>query len=215
MSLKALKSFFIEVDDKPKSEDKPQPAPPVSAIPIPVGIPGSINQEMAQVLDDAISANNLSGFDYFEFRESLNNPAFATLPEQSKYLAVFGTAAQSGLTVEKLISSVDHYKAVISKKREEFNEQVQAITAQEVITRQEKKSANEQAVLDAQQKMAELSAMINDYQTENMQLANTISQEQFKIQQTQASFEATFNVVDAKLSEGKSKIQAYLNTGAA
>ena len=232
MPLNALKGIFFEEEQKPQAPPPAEaeaeapaqaatpatPSPATSVVPVQpaaVAVPGTINAEMAQMLDDAITANDLPGFDFLEFRDSLNNPAFATLPEQAKYQAVFGTASAGGLTVEKLLSSIDHYKGVIAQKKDEFQQHVEAQTAQEVTSREERKAANEQSVADAQQKIAELTESINQWQTENVQLATEISQETLKIQQTSSSFEATYSVVDTKLDEGKTKIQTYLGTAPA
>lgn len=215
---KKAASLFVELDEEPKApEQKPEEAKveetakaeaPAPA-PVPV-IPGTINPEMAEMLANAIQAADQPGFDYLEFSESLQNEAFKALPESARYQAVFAVAKTSDVTVEKLIASAEHYQRVLNEQKELFDGHVQSKIAQEITSREEKKTANETAIEEAQQKIAELTSSISEWQQENIQIASEISQEDLSIKNTSSSFEATYNAAYGKLEEDKNKIKTYL-----
>jgi hypothetical protein len=217
-----LASLFVEVEkptpgaEEPK-EEKPAkkapvaaaPAVPATPVPVPIST-ASINEEMAQVLTAAIEAANIEGFDYIEFRNALAALASAPLPEPQKFQTVFATAQTMGLTKQKLLDAIDFYQEVLNKKKTEFQEQVQAMVAQEVTLRENLKSRKEQEIADLQEKIRQAQSTIAEKQQEVLVVTTEINEQNLRIQQTASAFEATFASVSGKLQEDKAKIQTYI-----
>jgi hypothetical protein len=205
-------SLFVTFDEtKPVETTNTKDIVDVKATTVPAPIySGSINSEMAEMLANAIKEADQDGFDYLEFSESLANDAFKVLPEQSKFAAVFAVAKASGLTVPKLIASVEHYQSVLNNQKQQFDAHVQQRIADELSVRENKKALNEKSIYEAQQKIVELTQSITMLQQENIQLTSEISQEDLNIKNTVSSFESTFNVVYTKLEDDKTKIKTYI-----
>jgi hypothetical protein len=194
----------------------PLPAQPAATSVAPaVPMAGAVNPEMAEMLAGAIEAADLEGFDYLEFKESLVGMASVPMTEQQKFLAVYATAQTMGASRGGILNSIDHYVSVIEQKKAEFAGHVEQKIAAEVTAREEKIAANNAAVEEATQQMQALTERIQTLQAENQALENEKIAESQSIQATQASFDATFNMVSGKLQEDKTKIETYLPAAAA
>jgi hypothetical protein len=215
-----LTSLFVEMDKEPdKTEDvkveKPKKGristvPPVPTPTVPIITSASVNDDMAKVLNSAIEGASRGDFDYLKFRNALAALASAPLPEPQKFQTVYATASTMGLTKEKLVDSIDFYQGVIDKKKTEFADEVQAMLAQEVGTREKTKAQKEQEIADLQEKIRQAQASIAETQQEILTVTTEINEQNLRIQQTSSAFEATFAFVSGKLQEDKAKIQTYI-----
>jgi hypothetical protein len=213
-----IKNLFVEVEKTPdKSEEitkneikkRLTPIPAAPSIP-PIGMSASVNEDMAKVLNEAIETAKTQGFDYLKFRNSLVALAAVPMPEPQKFQTVFATAQTMGLTKETLLSSVDFFQQILDKKKAEFLESEQSIVAQEVTSRENTKAQKEQEIADLQEKIRQAQTTIAEKQQENLTLTSEINEQNLRIQQTAAAFEATFAFVSGNLQADKTKIQTYL-----
>lgn len=225
-----LASMFVEVENAPtapapEAKKPAQPVPPgyaaaASVVPptptvqmaptMAPAIPGAVDEKMVAFLSQAIEESNMPGFDYIEFRNALAAMASAPLPENQKYIAVFATASTMGLTKEKLLAAIDHYQNVLDSKKKEFNAHVEQMTVQQVQKREELKAAKEAEIQTLMVQIQEAQAAIAAKQQEALEINSEIGRERLNIQQTAASFDATYNFVSGKLQGDKQKIEAYI-----
>ena len=171
---------------------------------------GGVNDEMANMLMAAIEEANLPGFDYIEFRDAVNKMANTGMTESNKFLAIFTTANSMGLTRESLLSSIDHYVSVINEKREGFMEHVSALMASEVDGRHEQAAKLDAEIAEAAEQIAELNKKIQESQHAKINLQNEANTEKMNIENTRASFEATFQMVLNKLESDRTSIMNYI-----
>lgn len=225
--LSKLAGLFVEVEEtKSKEEPKEEAQDLAESAPLPNGNGASapvapvatsvtpsavgVNEEMAEMLAAAIEEADLDGFDYLEFRDSLSKMDSIPMPEAQKFQTVFATAQTMDVTVEKLTSAIDHYHGVIEQKKQGFLAHVDEVIATQITSREQKKAENDSKIEEATAEIQRLTQVINDTQQENLTLTNEINTENLNIQNTKASFEATYGVVSGKLLEDKNKIQNYL-----
>lgn len=173
---------------------------------------GNVNQDMTDLLMNAINDANLEGFDYIEFKQAVGKMMNIPMTEQQRFQTVFATAQAMGVTVDSLVNSVDHYISVIGKQRDGFMGSASNATIKEVDTRMALISENEQKIQEATQKINELTAFITQTQQENIKITQEANSEKLKIDTNVASFEATFNMVSSRLVEDKQKLVSYLGT---
>lgn len=219
--LKDLLSMFVEVENKPIPENdtknipsttSPQVSPQinyVTQITTPI-IPGAVDEKMSDFLSKAIEDSNIPGFDYIEFRNSLASMANTQLQEQQKYIAVFATASTMGLTKEKLINSIDHYQGILDSKKKEFKDHSEQMIANEVTKREELKAIKEAEIQELLKQIQDAQTSIAAKQQEVLDINTEIGRERLNIQQTNASFEVTYNFISSKLQNDKQKIETYI-----
>lgn len=80
-----------------------------------------LDEKSVDFISKAIEKANLPGFDYVEFKQALSNIAKMNIDEATAFKSAYGTAMTMGLTKEKLLETANHYKAIVSKEREQFD----------------------------------------------------------------------------------------------
>jgi len=215
-----LKDLFFSVEkteDAPVDAKQPQKgatttvATPTTNLPLPAVITAGVNQEMMDILNKAVSDANLEGFDYLEFREALAGYADMPMTEQQKYEAVYRTVKVIGVSADKLIASIDHYVNVVSAQRDGFLANVENAVKEQVDAKNADIVASEQKIAKAIEDINKLNELVVKTQQEVLAMKNEVAQNQQQIDNTRASFEATYNVVVGRLNEDKTKMTTFLN----
>jgi len=222
---KSVIGTFVDVkDDAPKTE-KPQaqdetvqeevievqtPKAPVALASTPATV--AQGQEDDQIKEDLVKAldeANIEGYDYFEFRQALINMEGVIKTEPERFKATYA-AVGAMITPERLIETALHYVGVLEKKGESFQGYVQQMTAEKV-------TANEEAAADADNRIQEIQAQIdqlNQNVAELLENKKVFQQEAIdagaKIQQVQMNFNTTCTSIIRKIQSDAKKIETYL-----
>ena len=84
-----------------------------------------LDEKSITFLTDALEKNNLPGFDYIEFKQSMAALAKMNLDEETAMKSAFATAATVGLTKEKLLETAAHYKKILDGEKTKFGNAMQ------------------------------------------------------------------------------------------
>ena len=122
--LKNLKSLFIveeqNAPEKPAEDPKPTVTPSPKIAESREGDPGKITQKFIEVLFKAMESNNLDGFDYLEFKQSLQSLSKMPMDEATRFRSAFAMAETMGATTQQLLSSANHYIDVLKSEETKF-----------------------------------------------------------------------------------------------
>lgn len=206
-----LASIFVDTEsDKPKAASKASEPPSVTSKPVVTIIPGQPDQEMAKIIQDAIEASNLPGFDYIEFRDSLVRMAGVPMTEEQKFQAVFATAQSMGVTKQILLDAVDHYLKVVDGKAAEFESFVSGVETQQV-TAKEKSVADLTTTIEGEAaEINRLTISIQEHRKQQDAINLEIVQAKQDIQNKRSAFEATRAAIANNLTSDRTKIETYL-----
>ena len=91
-----------------------------------------LDEKSLNFLVKALEKNNLPGFDYIEFKQSLSNLIAMDMSEETAFKSVYATAVSVGLTKEKLLKSAVHYKQILNKEKDQFDAALQKQMTQRV-----------------------------------------------------------------------------------
>jgi hypothetical protein len=183
---------------------------PVSAMVLPTAYTAGINTEMLAILNKAVEDANIEGFDYLEFREALAGYADLPMTEQQKYEAVYRTIKVMGVTLDKLLSSIDHYIGILGQQHTAFIANVDNAVKEQVESKVADIANDEQNIANALAEINRLNELVVKTQQEVLAKKNEVAQNQQQIDMTRSSFEATYNVVVGKLNEDKTKMTTFL-----
>lgn len=168
---------FVKNDEPIKS---PETAKPIQQnIPIMTFGPSAAPVAQAgtnytEYFNQVFEENNLPGLDFREFDKTLQSFEGKPISEPQKYEFAFAGFLASGISVDTLINSSNHYLGLIDKKEMEFNTEVDGV--------KKEVSDKEKELQGCNQKMKEL--------TERIQ---TLNEQMFSSQQKLASEEQAFN----------------------
>ena len=89
-----------------------------------------------ELLIHAIETNNLDGFDFLEFKNSVSALSHLPIDEATKFRSAFATASTMGLTLDRLVHSTEHYINVLEAEKEKFRSALKLQIEQRIIARE-------------------------------------------------------------------------------
>jgi len=179
--------------------------------PIPMSMPmGGFNQEIYDKIMTVLDKNNIDGFDYYEFKQSIANSSAMPLPEPDKFRTIFAMAQPFGVSKDKLLSSIDFYLSKLDEHKAGFQGYIQSLRDQEVVAREQKQALNQQQIQQKSDMIRQLTDEINLLTQDNATLATEVYTQTSQINAKEQSFSTTFEVVVKQLNDDKGKIDTYI-----
>ncbi len=170
------------------------------------------NQETYEKIMTVLDKNNIDGFDYYEFRQSIQNSSAMPLSEPDKFNTIFAMAKPFGVTKEKLISSIDFYAVKLDEHKAGFSTYIQGLREQEISVREQRKVDNDLAIQQKSDLIRQLTEEINALSQENNALSTEIYSQTSQINAKEQSFLITFDVVLKQINDDKNKIEMYISS---
>lgn len=214
--LKNLKRLFVieEEDSRPPSPSSGQSGAgteqevtaPASSAAGPSGSPS----RFLDILLEAFQKHNQEGFDYLEFRKSLQSLQDMSMDEPTRYQSAFAVAKTLGVSKNQIADSANHYLNVLEQETVKFQEAVAKQTAAQVDAKAEEIAASSRE-LEAKTKQIQM------LQDEIVQLQSKIGQIQMQKDQsartihgTQADFASAKELLLHQIQTDLEKINTYL-----
>jgi len=189
---------------------QPSQTMPMS-VPAPISMPmGGFNQEIYDKIMTVLEKNNIDGFDYYEFRQSIANASAMPLPEPDKFRTIFAMAQPFGVSKDKLLGSIDFYISKLDEHKTGFQGYIQSLRDQEVVAREQKQTINQQQIQQKSDMIRQLTDEINLLTQDNATLATEVYTQTSQINAKEQSFSTTFEVVIKQLNDDRGKIDTYI-----
>ncbi len=161
------------------------------------GTSHGLDEKSVEFLTNALEKNNLPGFDYLEFKLSLGRLAQMNMGEETTYKSAYVTATTVGLTKEKLLATAQHYKQVLVKEQEQFD---QALNNQ-----------LQKRVMGKKQEVEKLKGQIEAWKAQMENLQNQILKSQQTIDSADSAIQAEMKKIEATKEGFEFTHQSILN----
>lgn len=171
---------------------------------------GAPDQKFTDLLLKAIESNNLNGFDYLEFKNSLKSLEKVIPDEGMRYKSAFEMAKTMGLSKENLIQSAEKYLGILKTEDNKFKEALQNQKTKQVQGRTDQLAQIEKAILDKQSMIDKLNKEIEDAKAQFASVKNEINEAASKIDLTNQQFVASYNLVFNQINHDIQKIKTNL-----
>jgi hypothetical protein len=214
-----LSLFVQDTESEKEPEQKTQPSATStmgdfratkSAAPNSLSGTGTINEDIKKQLLDTVSEANISGYDYLEFRDSLNNMIGVIPSEPDRFKAAYA-AVKTMVTVDRLIQTADVYIGVLQKKKGEFEQFVSSALAQKVTGKENEAKKLDQDIASKQEQITKLNQDISQVQEKRATLLNESVIERAKIERVKMDFDLTYQSVVGAIESDQQKIKTYLS----
>ncbi len=217
---KKLKGVFI-IEDEPAAAKTPAPQPvaqpsvPTVSVPS-VSVPGyqapngAVNERFSEILLGALEKNNQPGFDYFEFRQALQNLSKMPMDEQTRFLSAYAMAKTMNIDAARLTESAQFYLNVLQNEQAKFNEAHAQQRARLIGSREAEVTNLEAAIQQKTEQIQLLTRQIEEHRRQSEQIRREISDSTTKIETTKVDFEATFAAVSAQIQGDVDRMKMYL-----
>lgn len=219
--LKKLKSIFIEEEGSRSKSKTAGPAPKPKSQPskksghegkteTPVG--GEPTNKFIELLLKAIEANNIEGFDYLEYKQSLQSLTKIEPEEGKRYKSAYAMASTMGLTKKILFDSAQRYANVLGEEERKFAEAFEKQKAAQVTNRENKIARLEEAI---KQKLAEIKKLEKEVVAHKKDLEgieSDMSKAMDKVEKTKDNFYGSYNLVLDQINHDIEKINLYIES---
>lgn len=216
--LKKIKSAFIVEEGTSAPEPKHVDSAETETVPVAEAKEanyqsekGEVNQKFSDILFKAIEAHNQEGFDYLEFKRSIQNLAQMNLEEATAFKSAFATAQTMGATPKALSVSAQHYLAVLQKEEEKFHLALANQKAKQIDGGLKELKSWEQSIQDKTTHIEKLKQEITTLQEQMDKLKSDISGAEEKINGTERDFMATYQHLVNQIRQDIENIGKYLS----
>jgi septal ring factor EnvC (AmiA/AmiB activator) len=217
--LKKIKSLFVveeaEVTTPPQpgtagtQEERPKPAP-VNAPKSNIKVDGSADQQLTTKLMEAIENNNLEGFDYLEFKNTLTSIIHVIEDESTRYRTAFEMAKTMGASKDTLLESINHYVEVLKKEESKFKDALENQKQKQITTREEELKRLQDSVQEKESHIQKLTAEITDTRKKMDEKRAELQHAVDKIENTNAQFNASIQQVNDQLVNDRQNLTKYI-----
>ncbi len=215
--LKNLKSLFIVEEEASKKPASQPAAPPEKAATqahtihqSEQGQPGQVNDKFMDILFQAMESNNPDGFDYMEFRQSINSLKKMPMDDKTRFQSAFAMAQTLGATPAALLDSAMHYIAVLKREEQQFEQALAAQQVKQIGSKEQEIGKLEQDVLGKAEQIKRLTAEIEAHQQQLQQLRQEISEASVKVASTKNDFIASYNTLVEQIQSDVENMKQYL-----
>ncbi|MCH2083273.1 MAG: hypothetical protein MK226_12845 [Saprospiraceae bacterium] len=218
--LKALKSLFIIEEEDPKASKsrektvkKVTQTPKTTASSMPEsakGRAGKVEARFTNILLQAMDANNLDGFDYLEFKQSLQSLSNMPMDEATRFKSAFAMAQTMNATVANLVKTGGHYINILKQEEHKFEEALKNQQNQQVNAKIQEVKGIESGIQAKAEQIKLLSKEIESQQKQVEGLKNQINSATIKMENTKNDFIASFNLLVSQIDQDIENIKKYL-----
>lgn len=169
-----------------------------------------LDEKSISFLTDALEKNNLPGFDYIEFKQSLAALAAMNIDEATAMKSAYATAATVGLTKKKLLDTAAHYKKILNGERDKFGKAMQNQMEKNISGKQKEVEKLKAQILKHKEKIQQLEEQIGKYQGTIDAADEKINAAKAKIDQAKDKFEFAHQSVMNQIEKDIEGIKEHL-----
>jgi len=169
-----------------------------------------LDQKSVDFLTKALDRSNLPGFDYIEFKQSLDALSKLNLEEETAFKSAFATASTVGLTKTKLLQTAGHYKNVLANEKTQFDSALHKQIEQKVAGKEGEVNKLKDQIVKHQEKIKQLQDQITKFQKTIDGADAQIDAARIKIESTRHGFEHTHQSILNQIDVDIENIKKYL-----
>lgn len=223
---KKFKSLFVVEEnvpttkskDVPKSESKSTPTRGnaiVKTTTVPTTVTntnteGAVSDKFLKILFDALEANNLEGFDYLEFKKSLQSLSSMPMDEATRYKSAFAMASSMNVNAQQLLDTANFYIGVLTKEEQKFEKALAQQKSTKVTAQEEQVKQLQTTVKGKAEQIKKLTQEIEQIQQKIEKTNAEISKQTAKVSKTKNDFIASYNAVKSQIEGDVRSMNKYL-----
>ncbi len=193
-------------DKKPAAVNTPTPSPVSPA----KATDGQIRDKFINILFGAMEKNNLDGFDYLEFKQTLRNLAKMSMDEPTRFQSAFASAQTMGATPEKLINAAQHYLNVLGQEEHKFQQALNNQRSKQIGDKENNIKQLAQQIQQKQKQIEQLQKEIESDKAAMSKMENEVSGATVKVEQTKNDFVASYQALVNQIKTDIENMKKYL-----
>lgn len=228
--LKKLKGYFVVDDEEfkeemnkqaggkkdvkntsPKTKSTAPKANPSSTGTPPSKAPtGKASSKFTNILLGAMDSNNLDGFDYLEYKQSLHNLSKMPMDEQTRYQSAYAAAQPMGVTPKKLIETAQFYIDILKKEEAKFGTALANQRTKQIGDKEQQIEQMDRLVVEKTKQIERLKKEIEQHKKQSGEMKASISDATVKVETTKNNFIASYNLLVGQIRRDMDNMKKYL-----
>ncbi|MFT4758564.1 MAG: putative nucleic acid-binding Zn-ribbon protein [Paraglaciecola sp.] len=169
-----------------------------------------LDDKSVDYLTKALAKNNLPGFDYLEFKQSLIALAKMGMDEATAMKSAFATASTVGLTKDKLMKTAQHYKQILATEKTQFDEALGNQLNKRVNSKRQEVEKLKVQIGKWKEQVSKLETQIAQSQNTIDHADENIRAEMQKIESTKTNFEQAYQTIENQIDKDVEDVDLYL-----
>lgn len=169
------------------------------------------DKRSANAIYKAIEKNNMEGFDYIEYRASLDGMEQLNMDESTRYQSAYVTASTMGLTRAKLLKTAKFYRDVVVKEKSQFDKALEQQRTKGVAKLENDIKKLKEAIRTKEEQIKKLQADIEKHEAKTTEIQEKIDGTEDRIQATQTGFESAYQKILDYIDSDISNIETYVS----
>lgn len=221
---KNLKSLFVIEEESSSSSKKtaPKQKPKSKATPVPkpagkdvmveskTGDPGKVTNKFLNVLFQALEQNNLEGFDYLEYKQSLDSLKKMPMDEATRFKSAFAMAQTMGATPAHLVNTAQHYIKILKQEEQKFEKALSNQRTVQIQQKDQEIKQMDQLIKAKEAQIQQLNQEIEKAKQKAAQLKEEVNSATQKVETTKNNFIASYNMLVSQIDQDVEKIKQHL-----
>ncbi len=174
------------------------------------GLDSDYDEKSINALLNAINKNHLKEFDYLKFKASVNNLVDMNMDEDTSIKSTYTTAQTIGITKEYLLETINHYKAVLQKEKENFSIALKNKLDSSIVNKKEEGENLKKEISTLENKIKEYQKAIEQGKKKLANLDSDILKVKDKIDSAKENFVGVLNHLENVINDDESKIKSIL-----
>lgn len=171
---------------------------------------GKVTQKFMDILLKAMEGNNLQGFDYLEFKQSLQSLKKMPMDEATRFQSAYAMAQTMGATPQHLIQTANHYLDVLQKEEKKFEEALAGQKLKQIGSKEQEIKQLDEFVKAKTVEIQKLTKEIESHQKRANQLRQQIANSSVKVENTKNDFIASYNALVGQIAKDVESMKNYL-----
>ncbi len=216
-----LKSIFIVEDEKFVKESTHQTETPQETSQVeytkPISIDKNIKIDYSEdnkfndILLKVIEDNNIDGFDYLEFKNSVQTLSKAIPEEATQFKSAYEVGKTMGLTKQKLLETASFYADLLKQEDVKFTQAFNNQKNQQLHGREQEIKTHENEIIDFEKKIALLQKSIENHKNKVTELRAAMNESSEKLAQTHGEFQVAYQHLYNQIAQDIQKINEFIN----
>jgi hypothetical protein len=160
-----------------------------------------LNDKVVMKLLTAIKEGQIKEFDYLKFKQSYKALCQLGMDESTASKSAFLTASTMGLTKEKLLFTVQHYKNILNKEKEQFAVALKNQIATNIDAKALEINKFKEKIEDNHRKIQQMLAEKEILESEIININQLMDASKAKIEETRDQFKLTFDKLYSEIEE--------------
>lgn len=210
--------FFVEEEGGPEKPQNKKEGPKSTAgkssgplVSRPVeGTSGKVSIKFMDLLFNSMEQNNIEGFDYLEYKQSLQSLKKMPMDEPTRYQSAYAMAQTMGASPAHLIDTARHYIDILKKEEEKFAEALANQQLKQIESKEQEIGKIEQLIKTKTEQIKKLTQEIELHRNKAGQMRKQISAAAVKVETTKNNFIASYNSLVGQIHQDVENMKKYL-----